>query len=477
MAYIDGGRSKDGASATDTTHPQYSSYIELSDTLADIKGAGYFDEWPLLEAGTLILAKGSDGIQLLKVLTLNPVTVDDISSLPIIEDGAVLFGQSGEIAQDQSNFFWNTTANRLGLGTSSPGSKLEISNTVTAVAIADMAIIGGSTGEANIQLGLDGGITAEIELVTGGLRVGIDNPVLDICLQNPTTVEAGLLVRDPINSKQLTIQNDFSGGEAVNLQLSAGNTAAATILFGDTDSDFSGSISYVHTLNAMLFKTDGNPNPIMVLDDNQGVVIGSLVASTALILQLDSTTKAFAPPRMNEAQRDAISSPPDGSILFNTTTGEHNYRDTTWKSFISGGVYGNIYISATATTVIASTGVYVKIAGTTASDLLNDFTMPVSNRLTYGGVSTQVFNISANICVQTVSATDDFTVAIFKNGTLVTSSESQGHTMSSANCISVTTTALISLAQNDFVEAFIKNDTDTDNFTAMTMNFVATQID
>jgi hypothetical protein len=48
-------------------------------------------------------------------------------------------------------------------------------------------------------------------------------------------------------------------------------------------------------------------------------------------LEVDFNNKGFLPPRMTTAQRNAIASPADGLIIFNTTTGCPNYRhDGNW---------------------------------------------------------------------------------------------------------------------------------------------------
>jgi len=59
------------------------------------------------------------------------------------------------------------------------------------------------------------------------------------------------------------------------------------------------------------------------------------------VLDLQSTTSAFLPPRMTEAQRDNISSPPTGSVIYNTDDNELNYHNgTNWGSIVGGNIGG-----------------------------------------------------------------------------------------------------------------------------------------
>ncbi len=54
----------------------------------------------------------------------------------------------------------------------------------------------------------------------------------------------------------------------------------------------------------------------------------------AAILQLDTTTQGLLPPRMTTAQRDAIDSPPDGLMIYNTDTQRLNfYRGDPYSSW------------------------------------------------------------------------------------------------------------------------------------------------
>lgn len=76
--------------------------------------------------------------------------------------------------------------------------------------------------------------------------------------------------------------------------------------------------SSANTMNVTLFDT----------------AIGSADASA--FVQINSTTKGFLPPRMTTAQRDAISSPASGLIIYNTTTGKLNVRGASaWEAITS----------------------------------------------------------------------------------------------------------------------------------------------
>jgi hypothetical protein len=59
-------------------------------------------------------------------------------------------------------------------------------------------------------------------------------------------------------------------------------------------------------------------------------VIGGTSASASAIVDITSTTKGFLPPRMTTTQRDAISSPAAGLVIYNTTTSKLQVYTTAW---------------------------------------------------------------------------------------------------------------------------------------------------
>jgi hypothetical protein len=70
--------------------------------------------------------------------------------------------------------------------------------------------------------------------------------------------------------------------------------------------------------------------------DTGNVGIGTTAPNSSAILHLSSTTKGFLPPQMTTTQRDAISSPPAGLIIYNTTTNKINFfNGTSWEQVTS----------------------------------------------------------------------------------------------------------------------------------------------
>jgi hypothetical protein len=73
---------------------------------------------------------------------------------------------------------------------------------------------------------------------------------------------------------------------------------------------------------------------------NGDVGIGTVTPNTSAALDVTSTTKGFLPPRMTAGQRDLISAPAQGLVVYCTNCGTNGelqvYNGTTWTNIVGG---------------------------------------------------------------------------------------------------------------------------------------------
>lgn len=95
----------------------------------------------------------------------------------------------------------------------------------------------------------------------------------------------------------------------------------------------------------------------------------SSVADSKSILELHSTSKGFLPPRMTTTQRDNISSPPAGLVIFNTTANKLNqYNGAAWTDVGSGAGGINYIPGGDAESGTTGSSTYADAAGTSPVD-------------------------------------------------------------------------------------------------------------
>jgi uncharacterized protein (TIGR02145 family) len=87
----------------------------------------------------------------------------------------------------------------------------------------------------------------------------------------------------------------------------------------------------------------------------QSVGIGTNTPAPSARLEINSTNQGFLPPRLTDAQRNSITSPVTGLVIFNTTTNRLNvFVGSSWQEISSTIIYptGSVFCSGNPTEVV-----------------------------------------------------------------------------------------------------------------------------
>jgi hypothetical protein len=143
-------------------------------------------------------------------------------------------------------------------------------------------------------------------------------------------------------------------------------------------------------------------------------------------------------------------------------TGEWTADSATALGATSRNCYGSIYWATPAATANEA-ATPIKAAGTTAA-LGNAFlvTQATTNRLTYTGVATRDFHVTASISLSAGAATNA-TVHLAANGAIVTGAKVT-RTIPNTDTGAMAVAGIISLAKDEYVELWCETD-DGDDIT------------
>jgi len=236
--------------------------------------------------------------------------------------GASTFGDtvtiSGDLAVDTNVLFVDVSTNRVGVNNATPTVALDVTG---ATAISG-------------NLAVDS-TTMFVDATANSVGFGTATPdsafKIDVYGTGDTFAQ---------------IKNDGTGTGGAALSLTYGSTAAqTTIARKSTTTTYSSSgAAHSHvfivdsvsslTVSKTAITTTVPINATGNITSTAAVTAGNASLSASAVLQADSTTQGFLPPRMTTAQRDAISSPATGLVVFNTTTGVLN--------FYNGAVWGAV---------------------------------------------------------------------------------------------------------------------------------------
>lgn len=105
------------------------------------------------------------------------------------------------------------------------------------------------------------------------------------------------------------------------------------------------------------FQTNATTQTARISGSNGNVILqtgGTYTDEPSAKLQVNSTTQGMLVPRMTTTQRDAVSSPVEGLLIYNTTTSQFEYRNASAWAAVGGGVSdgdkGDITVTGTGAT-------------------------------------------------------------------------------------------------------------------------------
>lgn len=235
-------------------------------------------------------------------------------------DSASIMGCINELAVEKANstdIVWDRTGTIL--TTKTANDQLGIGTTASFVDFTNaQAII--SQGDSGASLAFNIGLVAE-SVASGSTGVGL----YGVSKTAGAVGAYGIFGSSKVNASADAGNSVGVIGDATQTHAGGDNIAFwAQASGGANNYSFYGQSGNIY--NAGNLQLDGT------LTVNTGIGVNATLDASA-ILQADSTTKGFLPPRMTTTQRDAISSPAEGLMIYNTTTNTLNYYNgTAWES-------------------------------------------------------------------------------------------------------------------------------------------------
>jgi hypothetical protein len=371
--------------------------------------------------------------------------------LPSLTNGSILFSDGSTITQDNVNLFWNNANNFLGIGTNIPFSKLQINTNNLGITQSDTSGITlenntlSTAGTYQTSPGLlfssrGWGPTTGDRLVkwriysqpiTGNVTEVEPRLNFDFSIAGGAYQNTGFSInRDRFGNFFLNAPTIFTGGISglgilgITGQLNGGNPSNILTVGGVNYTLTNGENYRVvvtggsaptsgnHIFNAFAFtgqiNQTGGANGITrglyiaptltsafdfraIETTSGGAYINTTSVQASAILQADSTTKGFLPPRMTNAQRIAIASPAIGLVVYCTDATEGLWENTAtgWVNLTGDqNIFSTIAVAGQSDIVADTTSDTLTIvAGTNITITTNATTDEITINSTGGGVS------------------------------------------------------------------------------------------
>ena len=212
---------------------------------------------------------------------------------------------------------------------------------------------------------------------------------------------------------------------------------------------------------APVLNIDGTVNNIRGIEGGSGITTAISAEDGVQVSHSFSADSTGSPLLLDTAAASpVVASLVGGSGILVTAT--DNYVTITSEAATK---YATVTMQGNATaTVIASIATAVKAAGTFVVGAVSGYTGDTTGKVTHTG-DTAIDVINALATIDVASGSNRLvSIYIAKNGTIIPETK-MSDTISTGHPRSITTFANISLASNDYIEIYVRNESTTDNLT------------
>jgi hypothetical protein len=266
--------------------------------------------------------------------------------------GRVLFEGTGNVVSESANLFWDSTNNRLGVGTSSPAQTFQVYRNTSAGYLASFNSGATLNTNASLTVRIENANLPSLQALNAGagaFNTFALNPLGGNILIG-TTTDAGFKL-DVNGTARVSGNITQSGANTSNL----GYIVNTGVLGSASNLPSASSLALVigcvsNSGHTATFTKGNNPNStaIRITDQNVGLSVnhflvdyvgasgfgianGTLQVNASAQVEIQSTTKGFLPPRMTTTQKNAIATPAAGLQVYDSTLNRPCFYDgTTW---------------------------------------------------------------------------------------------------------------------------------------------------
>jgi len=293
--------------------PQQATLLGVR-TLCILVAALFFCGAPSIaraDCPTAPLASADDMV--VSFLAANGVQVASSSLLPSsVKKGMLLYDGSANALKYCDGTNWVAlvgSGGGAGISAAGAANEVQFRNTSTGALAADSTFVYDAT---NHRLGI--GATSPTEALEIAVTSAEDPPF------DSTPGLAGLLIRNADTSANSMSGVRFSGTDDGGTMRHSG-----AIAWGKDANWVGGSNNYPGYISIWTRPNGSEEAERLRVTGSGNVGIGTNVPAASALLELAATDKGFLPPRMTTTQRDAITTPATGLMIYNTTNTQFEF--------------------------------------------------------------------------------------------------------------------------------------------------------